>query len=126
MYRSCTIIMVKVKIINKSISASTDEERCAEEIMDVFKTYFQKYPDVEGEIWIYHSLTLAGQDVRDIDIAVIGSLNGFKINKIIYDQNSGIYKDAVIHSFCYVIELKMHDHVESKNSHIYVEYKGQL
>lgn len=117
--------MVKVKIINKNISASTDEERCAEEIMDVFKAYFQNYPDVEGEIWIYHSLTLAGQDVRDIDIAVIGSLNGFKINKIIYDHNSGIYKDAVLHSFCYVVELKMHDHVESKNSHIYVEYKGQ-
>ena len=99
--------MVKIKIINKSISASTDEERCTEEIMSRFKTYFQNYPKTDGEIWIYHSLTLAGQDVRDIDIAVIGHLNGFKSSKIIYDQNSQSYKDAVSHSFCYVIELKM-------------------
>ena len=117
--------MVKIKIINKSISPSTDEERCAEEIMSGFRAYFQNFPKTDGEIWIYHSLTLAGQDVRDIDIAVIGYLNGFKSNKIIYDQNSQSYQDAVSHSFCYVIELKMHEHIESRNSHIYVDYKGQ-
>lgn len=118
--------MVKIKIINKSTSATTDEERCAEEILNGFNAYFISYPNIDGEIWIYHSLTLAGQNVRDIDIAVIGYLNGFKINKIIYDQSCQSYKDAVSHSFCYVIELKMHDHVESRNSHIYVDYKGQL
>lgn len=116
--------MVNIKIINHSNSVTTDEERCAEEILYNFKTYFQNYPNVDGEIWIYHSLTLAGQDVRDIDIAVIGHLDGFKLKKIIFDQSASLYRDAVSHSFCYVIELKMHEHVESKNSHIYVEYKG--
>ena len=42
--------MVKVKIINKSISASTDEERCAEEIMDVFKAYFQRKIFLKSEL----------------------------------------------------------------------------
>ena len=38
--------MVKIKIINKSTSATTDEERCAEEILNGFNAYFISYPRV--------------------------------------------------------------------------------
>lgn len=83
--------------------------------------------DTEGHLHIASNLTLCGQEVRDIDIAIWGSLTNYKLPDY-YSNDEGRYpkKDLVVRSFFVVIELKGH-HVEAVNfegGHFFIKYSG--
>ncbi len=98
----------------------TEEYLCSIELKKIFDESIPR--TVIGEISIFSNITLFGQEVKDIDILVVGSLSNCPIRISI---NSGIKKEVVsVESFVTAIELKTHDSsgIFRKGVDLYVNY----
>lgn len=69
----------------------------------------ESMPDTAmGEIKILPNVTLYGQNVKDIDILLIGQLSNFSV-PVSFEHNGNISKDYVcIENFCTTVEIKSH------------------
>lgn len=84
--------------------------------------------NIDGHLYIASNLTLAGQKVRDIDIAIWGNLSNYILpNYYSNDESKYPKKDLEVQSFFVVIELKEHsiDKLYFEGSHIGVNYGGE-
>lgn len=115
---------VKINIINPTPDRNSQEAIAAEKLQQMLT---QSIPNnVNGEIIIAYSLTLCGQDVRDVDLLLLGRFENCVYPS--YYTNDPHYpkKDLVIDGFCITIELKGHksDLVKYERTHIFVNYNG--
>lgn len=86
---------------------TTDEYLAASRLKRIIDT---SIPDrVLGEIVLYPSATLFGQDVKDVDIMMIGHLMNYQL-MLKFKHDDGFINDAVlIENFCTTIEVKSHN-----------------
>ena len=105
---------MNIVIETKSYADNSRERNAAQQLKERFAEEL-KYTGAKGKILIASSVQLFGQEVRDIDLVVLGSLSGFKqrINskfenkyKIVLGPSDN---DVEIRDFCIIIELKDHD-----------------
>lgn len=115
---------VKISIINPITNQDSQEAKAAEKLQYMLTKSVPK--NVNGEIIIAYSLTLCGQDVRDVDLLLLGRFENCVYPS--YYTNDPHYpkKDLVIDGFCITVELKGHksDLVKYEGTHIYVNYHG--
>lgn len=105
---------MSVTIEIRSYSEKSREKDAARQIKERFTEEF-KYTGAKGNILIASSVQVFGQEVRDIDLVVLGSLSGYK--QRINSKFENKYKillgpsdiDVEIKDFCIIIELKDHD-----------------
>lgn len=105
---------MSVTIEIRSYSEKSREKDAARQIKERF-TEELKYTGAKGNILIASSVQVFGQEVRDIDLVVLGSLFGYK--QKINTKFENKYKvllgpsdiDVEIKDFCIIIELKDHD-----------------
>lgn len=115
---------MKIEIVNKCTFDSTPEIEAAKYMKDMLN---KTIPDnLSGHIYIAANLTLCGQEVRDIDLAVWGSFIGFKWSNYYTNDTRYPKKDLVIKDFCMAIELKEHsvNKLSYLHTHIYAEYNS--
>ena len=114
---------LKINIISHS-ECDSQEAKAAEKLQQMLCQTFPK--TASGEILIAYSLTLCGQDVRDVDLLLLGRFENCVYSS--YYTNDPHYpkKDLVIDGFCITIELKGHksDLVKYEGTHIFVNYNG--
>ena len=81
---------------------------------------------IPGQLYIATNLTLCGQEVRDIDLAVFGVFPNFKLSNYYTNDNRYPKKDLMVKDFCMTIELKEHpaDKLSFAYTHILAEYKS--
>ncbi len=80
-------------------------------------------PQINGRILIYSNAQLYAQNVRELDLVVIGSFtSGFRIQLPGYDSPMDIK------NFCFCIEVKDHgcEDVEMIGPNLFVRYRGKL
>lgn len=85
--------------------------------------------DAIGQITLHANATVFGQEVKDIDILMIGQLQNYS-EKLRFTQNDieGFTEDKVrIQSFCTAIELKRHDvsSIYVEGTEFYVKYRDR-
>ena len=116
---------VKIEIVNKIKDSKTRECIAANELKDLLANSFS--PQVNGSIAIAYSLTLCGQDPRDVDLLMWGKLDNYVLNEYYTNDVHYSKKDLVVDSFCIAIELKEHssNDIILNNTHIHVRYKGE-
>ena len=116
---------VKIEIVNKIKDSKTRECIAANELKDLLANSFS--PQVNGSIAIAYSLTLCGQDPRDVDLLMWGKLDNYVLNEYYTNDVHYSKKDLVVDSFCIAIELKEHSShdIILNNTHIHVRYKGE-
>lgn len=97
---------INIKIKGQS---DTDEYKAGQELKVIFEKSFPQ--EIEGDITIVSNVTLFGQEVKDVDLVVLGKIGqGFK-RKLKFrprDQEEYIKKNVYFSNFCFVIELKKH------------------
>ena len=115
---------VKINVINPTSDCDSQEAQAAVKLQQMLTHSISS--NVNGEIIIAYSLTLCGQDVRDIDLLVLGKLNNCVLPSYYTNDPHYSKKDLVIDSLCMVIELKGHksDLIKYEMTHIYVNYNG--
>lgn len=116
---------VKIEIVNKIKDSKTRECIAANALKDLLANSFS--PQVNGSIAIAYSLTLCGQDPRDVDLLMWGKLDNYVLNEYYTNDIHYSKKDLVVDNFCIAIELKEHSShdVILNNTHIHVRYKGE-
>ena len=118
--------MVSIKILNAVTDPNSSEYAASVVLKELFK---ESIPDtVNGNISIAYGLTLSGQEIRDIDILIVGQLDNYTIPDY-YTNNAQYAKKALtVDSFCVVVELKEHPvhRIKFHGTHVLVEYQGQL
>jgi hypothetical protein len=85
--------------------------------------------DIDGQLYIASNLTLSGQRVRDIDIAIWGNLSNYILpNYYSNDESRYPKKDLEVQSFFVVIELKEKsiDYCSLDGTHIWIDYGGEF
>ncbi len=118
--------MVTIKIANVVSDQNSSECTAASDLKELLKRSIPD--DINGNISIAYGLTLAGQEIRDIDLLVVGELDNYIIPN--YYTNNPQYpkKSLKVDSFCIAIELKEHPahRIRFQGTHFYVDYQGQL
>lgn len=116
---------VKIEIVNKIKDSKTRECIAANDLKDLLAASFPSH--VNGSIAIAYSLTLCGQDPRDVDLLMWGKFDNYVLNEYYTNDVRYAKKDLVVDSFCIAIELKEHSphDVTLNNTHIHVRYKGE-
>ena len=101
--------MIKVEYISfaKDKTKLSNEEDAAKALQEKFRDDLKAYPNAKGIIYILTSIRIFGQRRNDIDIFVIGFMEGFVV-KNIKSKNFGDVKELSINSFAVNIELKSH------------------
>ena len=105
-----------ITIIHKSYGTPTGSEYvAAESIVSSFKQLSNNNSDIKGEILVLSKLQLpGGEEVKDVDILVTGTLEGFSIvfpckgndkNRQVLDETQ---REVRFVSFCVPVELKDH------------------
>ncbi len=115
--------------INIKGQSDTDEYKAGQELKAIFEKSLPQ--EIEGDITIVSNVTLFGQEVKDVDLVVFGTVGkGFK-RKLKFrpkDQEEYIDKNVYFSNFCFAIELKKHIlkdiHIGSLNN-ILVTYNGK-
>lgn len=93
-----------IEIVNNPNAKTTSEGLAAIEIKDILMDSTPS--DVGGKLYIATNLTLCGQEVRDIDIAIWGNLSNYRLNKYYTNDSQYAKKDLIVKDFFIVIELK--------------------
>lgn len=92
--------------------------------------YLHSLPSgVNGEIILHANATMMGQTVKDIDLLMVGKLNGYKpVLSFINGAGEEIKAPVLIQSFCTAIEIKSHDHtgVLREGTEFLVRYGSDL
>lgn len=115
---------VSIKIINGSIDNSIPECAAAIKLKELLQDSLPAKSS--GNINIGYSLTLCGQEVRDIDIAIWGELKDCFLPAF-YTNNSQYPKKGLdVKDFCVVLELKEApvEKVMFSNTHFFVSYNN--
>ena len=114
---------VKIEILNTNHNDS-NELKAAFKLKSILINSIPN--NAVGNIYIGHNLTLCGQDVRDIDIAVWGSFSDCELFKFYTNDSKYPKKDMLVRDFCIVIELKENsvDRISYANTHLYAEYNN--
>ena len=89
--------MVSIKILNAVTDPNSSEYAASVFLKDMLK---ESIPDtVSGNISIAYGLTLSGQEIRDIDILIVGQLDNYTIPD--YYTNNAQYakKPLTVDSF---------------------------
>lgn len=114
---------VKVKILNKT---SNESRECiaANELKRIIQETLPDY--VNGIVYIAYSITMCGQDPRDLDVLLACKLDNYVLEKFYTNDKKYAKKDLVVEDFCCAIELKEHVHrnIEIRDSNVYVHYNG--
>ncbi|MBB6332991.1 hypothetical protein HNP24_003994 [Chryseobacterium sediminis] len=124
---------MSVKITIKG-SQETSEYAEAKKLKKTFEEYFNQNDN--GEIIIIPSATLYGQEIKDIDLIVIGKLKSHLIRNIhtkIYDttlREPIIIKESkniFVNNFCYVFEIKSHraESITKEGLTLFVKYDNK-
>ncbi len=115
---------VEIKLIGPE---DTDEYKDALLLKNIFEG--QLGIKTSGDILIINSATLFGQQIKDIDLIVIGNLNNFKLNIKAKPLGASEYseKEVYINNFCFVIESKRHQSsdISMEGLNLIVKYKGK-
>ncbi len=110
----------------------TPEKQAAGQIAECFKLEFETdFKAAQGELLILSNLTLIGQEVKDIDLLIIGFLENFKLkietktkdsNGVITEVSNNLVE---VKTFCYVIEIKDHtaERIKTDGPILSVKYK---
>jgi len=124
---------IKITLKNFGEETTTSPEKQAAELLAArFRIEFENDKYSSGEILILSNLTLIGQEVKDLDILVIGMLDNCKFNIITKSKglndviNVAEAKVVEVKTFCYTIELKDHivQRIKTNGPMLLVEYKN--
>ena len=117
---------ITIHIINPSQDIHSPEYFAAVRLKKLIEDSAPK--QVNGHIQIAYSVTLCGQEVRDVDLVVAGNFENYILKKYYTNDIQFPKKDLAVEGFCIVIELKGHpqERIIFKGTHFYVEYCGQL
>lgn len=118
-----------VTIDIKRYGNKSNENQAAEQLKQQFENDFRG-KELKGRILIASSVQLFGGSVRDLDLVVLGKLEGYTtyLTSKVKNRNNLVFgpsKNKVdIHDFCFIIELKDHDprHLFCDNFALYAEY----
>ena len=118
-----------VTIDIKRYGNKPNENQAAEQLKQQFENDFHG-KEIKGRILIASSVQLFGGNVRDLDLVVLGKLEGYNtyLTTKVKNRNNLVFgpsKNKVdIHDFCFIIELKDHDarHLSCDNFALYAEY----
>ena len=120
---------VKIKITGAR--QNTDEYRAANELKEMLEEAFKSFPKADGEILLASNATLIGQEIKDIDLIVLGKLKNFRLQlktkaknrerNIDHDVKS---RSVFLNDFCFVVEVKNHtiENVELQGTQLKVRY----
>lgn len=84
---------------------------------------------VTGDIVLHANATMMGQTVKDIDLLMIGKLNGYKpVLSFFNGVGEEIKAPVLIHSFCTAIEIKSHGYagIQREGTEFLVRYGSEL
>ena len=118
--------MISIKLLNHVLDSNIPECSAALFLKDILK---ESIPiSVNGDISIAYGLTLSGQEVRDIDILVVGQLDNYIIPDYYTNNSQYAKKPLKVNSFCIAIELKEQPahRIKFQGTHVLVDYQGQL
>lgn len=118
--------MISIRISNSVTDINNSEYAAAVCLKNLLR---ESIPDtISGNISISYGLTLSGQEVRDIDILIIGQLDNYIIPDYYTNNTQYAKKSLKVDSFCIAVELKEHpaNRIKFHGTHVYVEYQGQL
>lgn len=93
-----------IEIVNNPNKTITGETLAADELKEMLINSIPN--EVSGKLFIASNLTLCGQEVRDIDLAVWGNFTNYKLTKYYTNDPQYAKKDLIVDSFFMVIELK--------------------
>lgn len=112
-----------IEIVNNPNAKKTSESLAAIEIKDMLMDSTPS--DIGGKLYIATNLTLCGQEVRDVDIAIWGNLSNYRLNKYYTNDIQYAKKDLVVKDFFIVIELKDKsiDDLFFDDTHIWAVYE---
>lgn len=101
----------------------SDEYQAALMLKNIIKRSLPE--EVIGEIVLFSSATLIGQEVKDIDLLMLGILQNYS-PKLNFNNAAGenVYEKVEINSFCTTIEIKSHDisGIFREGTDFYVKY----
>lgn len=123
---------MSVNVFVRGAEKDSDEYQAALKLKNIIQSTVPN--SAIGEIVLFASATLFGQDVKDVDLMMIGSLQNYKeyLGFNVSEKEDGKYvgshyeKDNVeILDFCTTIEIKRHDisGVSVNGTDFYVKYK---
>ncbi len=123
---------MSINVYVRGAEKESDEYQAALKLKSIIQNTVPN--SVIGEIVLFASATLFGQDVKDIDLMMIGSLQNYReyLGFNVSEKEDGKYvgshyeKDNVeILDFCTTIEIKRHDisGVSVNGTDFYVQYK---
>jgi hypothetical protein len=122
--------------INIKGDKDTNEYKDALVLKQIFENDFSK-SDTSGEILIISGATLFGQEVKDIDLIVLGNFDKYSC-KIKTKAETGSYQNkeelemkerlVFVNSFCFVIETKRHraEDIQLNGIQLLVKYNEKL
>ena len=121
---------MSITIDIKRYGNKPNENKAADELKKQFEDDFRG-KSVQGRILIASSVQLFGESVRDLDIVVLGKLEGYTpyLTSKIRNKNNLIFGPSQnkvdVKDFCFIIELKDHDarHLSCDNFALYAEYE---
>lgn len=121
--------MIKVEYINfaKDQTNPSKEEDAAKALQEKFRDDLKAYPNAKGTIYILTSIRIFGQRRNDIDIFVIGFMEGLVV-KNVKSKKYGDVEELSINSFAVNIELKSHPayKVKHKGTDYFVTYNNNV
>lgn len=113
---------VIVNVIGADLGS--DEFLCAQKLKDILDTTLPK--SATGSITLHANAQMIGQDVKDIDLMMMGSIQNYSVRLTFTDRNDGQIKNdfVQIRSFCTAIEIKSHDidGIVLQGTEFYVKY----
>lgn len=100
---------------------SSDEAAAGKELFNLFNQELGQLDTANGDIYIIPSVQLYGQAIRDVDLVIMGSLDGLNFDNIQTRQGQGLLR---VNNFIVNIELKsmIHSRVRKDNSGSYYVY----
>ncbi|MDU1586854.1 MAG: AAA family ATPase [Clostridium sp.] len=105
----------------------SDEYKAALKLKNIINDAMPR--EAIGEIVLFVSATLMGQEVKDVDILMIGIIKNYNAKLEFYNQEQEYVKDLVgVQSFCTTIEVKRHDidGIKRIGTDFYVRYGEKL
>ena len=111
-----------IEIVNNPNKEDSPESLAA---IDLKEMLLESMPtDVAGKLYIATNLTLCGQEVRDIDIAIWGNLSNYTLKNYYTNAPQYAKKDLVVKNFFMVLEVKelSIDSLSFEHTHIWGDY----
>lgn len=124
--------------VDRRIKGNNDsnEYQDALALKKIFEKEFEK-KDTKGEVLIICNAILFGQEIKDIDLIVLGNFENYRCN-LKTKAETGKFADrieleqkdrlVIINSFCFVIETKRHraEDIQLNGIHLLVRYNDKL